>query len=355
MPWSPTTARDCRMLTAAARPTYLCVDRFMGDAVGARALHSALELGLIDYCLRHSSADSRSAAAACGLDERALQLLLGMLRANGVIELREGQIALTTPFVEALGYRDLLEAKLDFAALVAPDFLQMFSTLLTHPGRFFELARVFELFSYERCFEATPENLAATRRWMRFTTALTRHEAQACIEHHDFSACRRLLDVGGNSGEFALRLCRAHPELRATVLDLPLVCQIGRAHVAAEAEAPRIEFVSAGATPTEFPSGVDTVCFKSMLHDWPDDEMRQFLERAWRALDRGGRLVICERGPIEVGAGQIPYAQVPIMLFFRSYRSPRDYVGLLEQIGFRDIAWQTIELEMPFMLLTAVK
>lgn len=343
------------MLTAMPRPTYLCVDPFMRDAVGARALHSALELGLIDHCLRHPSTDLHSVAAACGLDARAMQLLLGMLQANGVIELREGQIALAAPFVEALGFRDLLEAKLDFAALVAPDFLQMFSTLLTDPGRFFQNARVFDLFSYDRCFEATPDNLAATRRWMRFTTALTRYEAQACIEHHDFSGCRRLLDVGGNSGEFALRLCRAHPELRATVLDLPLVCQIGRAHVAAEAEAPRIEFVSAGETPSEFPSGFDTVSFKSMLHDWPDDPMRQFLERAWHALDRGGRLLIFERGPIEPGAGQIPYALVPIMLFFRSYRSPRDYVGLLEQIGFRDVAWQTIELEMPFMLVTAVK
>lgn len=327
----------------------------MADAVGARALQSALEIGLIDHCLSHPSADFRSAAAACGIDSRAMQLLLGMLQANGVLEQRDGRLVLSEGFTSALDFRDLLEAKLDFAALVAPDFLQMFSTLLTDPGCFFELARVFDLFSYDRCFDATPENLAATRRWMRFTTALTRHEAQTCIDRYDFSSCRRVLDVGGNSGEFALRLCKAHPELRATVFDLPLVCEIGRAHVAAEAEASRIEFVSAGATPNEFPSGVDTVCFKSMLHDWPDEEMRQFLERAWRALDQGGRLVIFERGTIEVGAGQIPYALIPIMLFFRSYRSPRDYVWLLEQIGFRDIAWQTIELEMPFMLVTAIK
>lgn len=327
----------------------------MVDAVGARALHSALEIGLIDHCRQNPSADFRSAAAASGIDSRAMQLLSGMLQASGVLEQCNGRLVLTERFMSALDFRELLEAKLDFAALVAPDFLQMFSTLLTDPGRFFEKARVFDLFSYDKCFDATAENLAATRRWMRFTTALTRHEAQACIEYHDFSGCRRLLDVGGNSGEFALRLCRAHPDLRATVLDLPLVCQIGRAHVVAEAEAPRIEFVSAGETPTEFPCGFDTVCFKSMLHDWPDAEMRQFLERAWRALDRGGRLVIFERSLIVAGNAQIPYALIPIMLFFRSYRSPHDYVGLLEKIGFRDIAWQTIELEVPFMLVTAVK
>ncbi len=342
-------------MTPVPRPDYLCVDDFMGDAVSARALQSALEIGLIDHCLRDPSADFRSAAAACGIDARAMQLLLGMLQANGVLEQRDARLVLSERFTSALDYRDLLEAKLEFAALVAPDFLQMFSTLLTDPARFFERSRVFDLFSYDRCFDATPENLAATRRWMRFTTALTRHEAQACIDHHDFSTCRRVLDVGGNSGEFALRLCKAHPELRATVFDLPLVCEVGQAHVAGAEEASRIEFVRAGATPEELPRGFDAVCFKSMLHDWPEDGVRQFLERAWRALDRGGRLVIFERSMVVVGDAQIPYALIPIMLFFRSYRSPRDYVRMLEQIGFRDVRWQAVELEMSFMLVTAVK
>lgn len=342
-------------MTAVPRPAYLCVDEFMGDAVGARALHSALEIGLIDHCLRNPAAELRSAVAACGIDARAMELLLGMLQANGVLERRNGRLVLRDRFVSALDFRELLEAKLDFAALVAPDFLQMFSTLLTDPGRFFGQAGIFELFSYDKCFDATPENLAATRRWMRFTTALTRHEAQSCIDRFDFSCCRRVLDVGGNSGEFALRLCRAHPALHATVFDLPLVCEVGRTHVADEAEASRIEFVSAGATPEELPRGFDTVCFKSMLHDWPGDAMRQFLERAWRALDHGGRLVIFERGMIVAGEARIPYALIPILLFFRSYRSPRDYVGVLEQIGFRDVRWQVVELEMPFMLVTAIK
>lgn len=342
-------------MTTESRPGYLCVDDFMRDVVGARALQSALELGLVDDLLRNQPTDLASIAVRSRMESRALHLLLGMLRAGLVVEEREGRVELTESFKMALRYRDLIEAKLDFAELVAGDFVGKFTTLLAQPGRFFEQARIFDLFSYDRCFDSTPENLAMTRRWMRFTTTLTKYEAQACIDHHDFTTCRRLLDVGGNSGEFALRICRANPRVRATILDLPLVCGIGQEHVRGEPEAVRIDFVSAGAAPADFPKGFDTICFKSMLHDWPDGDMVEFLERAYQSLDSGGRLLIFERGMVEIGASQMPYSLIPIMLFFRSYRSPEDYAWHLDRIGFRDIKIQVIELEMPFYLITAVK
>lgn len=337
------------------RPGYLCIEKFIRDAVGARALQSALELGLIDDLLRQSSADFAALAARSRIDPRGLRLLLGMLCANQVIEERDGRFAVSAAFGTALDYRDLLEAKLDFASLVAPDFLGMFSTLLVAPQRFFETSTIFDLFSYERCFEPTPENVMATRRWMHFTTVLTRYEAQACIDHHDFASSRRLLDVGGNSGEFALRICRAHAGVQASVFDLPLVCDIGMEHLRGEPESARIAFVKAGRARDDFPSGFDTVCFKSMLHDWPDREVGQFLENAYRALDPGGTLLIFERGLFDPKSQPIPYSMIPIMLFFRSYRLPDEYLMQLERVGFRDINIRVIQLEMPFLLITAAK
>lgn len=339
-------------------PEYLCVDQFMRDAVGARALHSALELGLIDDFLRQQSADFDSIATRSRLEPRGLRLLLGMLSANHVVDQQDGRFALSLPFRTALQYRDLLEAKLEFAALVAPDFLGMFSTLLAEPQRFFETAKIFDLFSYDRCFEPTPENLRMTRRWMRFTTALTKYEAQACIDRHDFSGCRRLLDVGGNSGEFALRICKAHPQILASVFDLPVVCDIGAEHLRGQPEAARIDFAMAGRAGRagdDFPSGVDTVCFKSMLHDWPDREVEQFLQGAYHSLVHGGTLLIFERGILDPGLQPIPYSLIPIMLFFRSYRRPDEYLARLERIGFRDATVRLVQLEMPFLLITAVK
>lgn len=348
-------AGDRARATGVSRPDYLCVDDYLRDVVGARAVQAALELGLIDGLLRLGRIDEGSAASLCGLEPRALQLLLGMLRANRAVGCRDGLWELTAGFSAALRFRDLIEAKLEFAALVAPDFLERFGLLLSDPGRFFEQAKLFDLFSYDRCFEATPENLARTRRWMKFTTALTRYEAQACIDRFDFSACRRLLDVGGNSGEFALRACRANRALRATVLDLPLVCAIGREHVAGEPEASRIDFVDVDPGGGGFPAGFDAICFKSMLHDWPDAEMEAFLAQAYDALAVHGRILIFERGMLEPGPTPIPYSMIPVMLFFRSYRSAADYTARLERIGFRAIRVATVPLEMPFLLIEASK
>ena len=337
----------------SASRDYLCVEPYMADIAGARALSSAFELGLVDALL------ARSQAAAdlqrLNLDARGLGLLLDMLRANAVVQEEGGTWRLRDAFQAALRYRDLLVQKLEFAHRVAPDFTGLFSTLLARPQQFFEQARLFELFSYQRCYESTPENIAATERWMRITTALTRYEAAACLAHHDFSQYKRMLDVGGNSGEFALQACRLHAQLQATVHDLPVVCEIGARHVKSEPEGGRIGFAPVNRESTALPMGHDLISFKSMLHDWPDAQMEDFLARAHAALEPGGTLLIFERGQLPQGAGAVPYGQLPFLLFFRSYRAPQAYEAQLARLGFRDVAIQVIELEMPFILVTAVK
>ena len=337
-----------------AQLDYLCVDEFVADIAGARALASALEFGIVDRLAADGACAPADLANHARLDERGAALLLGMLRAGRVIEPAGAGVRLTAAFSSALRFRELLEAKLDFAALVAPDFLESFSVLLADPERFYATARLLELFSYRRCFERTPENLAHTARWMRFTTALTRHEAPVCLSHHDFSGCRRMLDVGGNSGEFALQACRRHAGLRATVLDLPLVCDLGRRHVGDGAEGKRIEFAETGEG-APFPPAHDLVTFKSMLHDWPDAEAWRFLARTHEALAPGGTLLIFERCRFDPGERTIPYGELPLALFYRSYREPEAYAAPLAAAGFRDVRAQTVQLDMPFMLVTARK
>src|ERR1051326_4168968 len=131
-----------------------------------------------------------------------------------------------------------------------------------------------------RCFDRSSESYEMTRRWMRFTTALTRYEARVCVKRYDFGRHRRMLDVGGNSGEFLLQVCRAHSELSATVFDLPLVCDIGQEHVSSHPESSRINFRRGNALVDALPGGIDLVSFKSMLHDWPENEARRLMQRA---------------------------------------------------------------------------
>jgi hypothetical protein len=106
---------------------------------------------------------------------------------------------------------------------------------------------------------------------MKLTTTLTRYEAPVCVEHYDFSAHQRMLDLGGNSGEFAIQVCRRTPPLQACVVDLPVVCHVGMRHVAEQKLSDRIQFQPLNFTQDPIPGGYDLITCKSVLHDWPDE------------------------------------------------------------------------------------
>jgi hypothetical protein len=349
------TSSDEQRRSSSPSFEFLIVDEFLKTLVDARALKTAFELGLIDRLVEHRSGSIEALGRALSADRQGMQFLLDLLRANGVIDERAGDVRFTRRFLTALRYRDLLEAKLDFAGFTINDFADLFTALVKDPSGFMGQARLYQLFDYRRCLELRAENFAPTRAWMRLTSTLTRYEAQACVELQEFGAYRRMLDVGGNSGEFVLQLCRRHPELRGTVLDLPLVCEIGMEHVLAEPEHPRISFIKSDVRTDPLPLGYDLITFKSMLHDWPAQEARQFIDKAARSLSPGGTVLIFERGPLQVAGKVPPMSMLPLLLFFRSYRSPDNYVTQLQALGFRDVRQQEIQLDSPFFLVTGRK
>lgn len=337
---------------------YLCVDSFLNSLVAVRAIKTAFELRLLDR-LQEQSFTTNQLAEHLAIERRGLALLLELLRANRVVDLKPVLPAAAGPLVEltqdfrrALNFRDLLEAKIDFANHVAPDVLDHFTELIANPALFMRRARLFDLFDYGRCIDPTPENLASTRQWMRLTTCLTRYEAKACFAQHDFGRYRRMLDIGGNSGEFALQACKKHAHLEATIFDLPVVCAIGREHVRAEPEAGRIRFQEGDALTDPLPSGFDVITFKSVLHDWPDANAKHLITRASNALGPGGTMLIFERGPLDVSASTLHFGMIPMLLLFRSFRAPTLYQEQLAIAGLREIQTQVIELEMPFFLVT---
>lgn len=330
---------------------YLCVDEFLRDFLSVQALATAFTLELIDLLAE------RQVVRVSELhgDVRGLRLLLDVLRSSSVVEENGGEITLSDRFRRALQFRDLLEAKIEFANIAAVDFLQHFPALVVEPGAFMASAGMFRLFDYGRAWERTPENEEATRRWMRLTTALTRYEAGVCLARFPFAKHRRMLEIGGNSGEFALQVCQQHPQIEATVFDLPVVCDVGRKHVQGKPGSERVQFVAGDARRDPLPEGCDLVAFKSMLHDWPDEDAARFLNRANAVLEPGGAVLIFERDRVEVGREPLPFGALPLVVFAGAYRGPEFYVAALQALGFIEIRVERVELELPFFLLSAVK
>jgi len=133
------------------------------------------------------------------------------------------------------------------------------------------------------------------------------------------------------------------------------VCAIGEKHLAMETERERISFHVADAIREPLPSGFDMVTFKSLLHDWPIQGVDLFLEKGVASLATGGRLLIFERGPLNLGTDVVDYSMIPMLLFNRSFRPPDHYINTLARLGLQDISIREIQLDTPFYLIEAVK
>jgi hypothetical protein len=105
----------------------------------------------------------------------------------------------------------------------------------------------------------------------------------------DWSASRRVCDIGGGDGALLGVLLAQHPHLEGVVLELPEV-------VARMPERPRVQAV-AGDAFAGVPAACDTYLFVNVLHDWDDEAAATLLDRAAEAAREGGgaaRIVVVE-------------------------------------------------------------
>lgn len=114
-------------------------------------------------------------------------------------------------------------------------------------------------------------------------------------------AARHLVDLGGGTGYVALEACMQHPQLRATVVDLPSVCALGARRLAAaeDAAAARVSFKAADFFSDELPRA-DAYYLGRIAHDWSDEDAAKLLTRVAAALPRELRCLQLTMHPLTV-------------------------------------------------------
>ncbi len=118
--------------------------------------------------------------------------------------------------------------------------------------------------------------------------SLSSFTARVLAEAVDFGAYRRLLDVGGGSGAYDIELCRHYPDLRATVFDLPFVCEQAAKKVSEAGLADRITTTSGDFFADELPGGHDVILLSMIMHDWNEEQDRELLRKCFQVLPSGG-------------------------------------------------------------------
>jgi SAM-dependent methyltransferase len=107
---------------------------------------------------------------------------------------------------------------------------------------------------------------------------------------------RKLLDVGGNTGKWALHCLANDPDVEVTVLDHPWQLERLRDNAVAAGLESRLRTVALDLLDHSraFPVGFDVVWMSQFLDCFGEDDIARLLERGRAALGPGGRLCIME-------------------------------------------------------------
>jgi SAM-dependent methyltransferase len=182
------------------------------------------------------------------------------------------------------------------------------------------------------------------QRWEAYIRGLfeiSRPEHDANAELVPVEEPRSLVDVAGGHGGFAMAMCRRHPSLEATVVDLPPAAAVGRAIVEEQGFSDRVSFREGDVFELDLGSGVDVVSAFNLVHHLPEERDRELCRIAKGALRPGGLLVIGDSERPEPGEPVSQHGALSSLLFYawshgRNFNR-REIAGWLEEAGFEDV------------------
>jgi len=119
-------------------------------------------------------------------------------------------------------------------------------------------------------------------------------QAPALVKDVDLGGRRRLLDMGGGPGTYAIHFCLHNTDLTATVMDLPTTRPFAEKTIARFGLADRIGFVEGDYTCQDITGRYDAVWMSHILHGESPQICRQMVQKAAGALEPGGLILIHE-------------------------------------------------------------
>ncbi|ULQ51475.1 methyltransferase [Flavihumibacter fluvii] len=232
------------------------------------------------------------AAEKTGLSEYGARVLMEASLGMGVCTLNEGKYAITkTGFF--LLYDDLTIANIDFIDDVCYNGLA---------------------YLQESIETGKPEGLKVFGNWATIYEGLSSlpphvQKSWFSFDHH-FSdgsfpivrkivlgmGIKKLIDIGGNTGKWAISCVQQSPDMEVTMMDLPGQLRMAEKKVTELGLSDRIHFhpVNILDEKEQFPGGHDAIWMSQFLDCFSEAEITSILKRCYQALGDDGRLLILE-------------------------------------------------------------
>lgn len=153
---------------------------------------------------------------------------------------------------------------------------------------------------------------------------------------------KKLLDVGGNTGKFAIEMAKRNKNLSITIMDLPEQLEIAKENIKKEGVENQITLISANVLDDNhtFPEGFDVIWMSQFLDCFSCDMILNILKKAKSAMNLETKLCIMEpfwdRQRFEASAFCVintsPYFTVMANGYSKMYHS-KEFIELVNKAG----------------------
>ncbi|MGC9418201.1 MAG: methyltransferase [Rhodovulum sp.] len=252
--------------------------------MGSKALFAALGTGVFT-ALAKGPMTPAELAVRTPLDADRAETLLTALAALGLVTVAQGRFA-NSPGADAFLVKG---AKYDFGDYLRLQVGQQMYGLLDQIDDALAGALPPEATASYADWFADPEE---ARVYSASQHAGSLGPARQLVKQVDLSAARRLLDVGGGTGAFAITLANAFPELSVTIVDFPNVATLGRDYVEEAGLSDRVSYVEGDAIEIHWPAEQDAILMSYLFSGVPGNTHADLIARARDQLSPGGRLLI---------------------------------------------------------------
>jgi SAM-dependent methyltransferase len=316
----------------------------------SQAVGVAARLGVADH-LANGPRTCEELAREVGADPKALYRVMRLLASIGVFsQPASGSFELT-----ALG--DTLRSD-------TPGSVRNFAITETAPGHWLPWGRLEESVRTGQpvaraalgmeLFEWYGQNSEEAGFFNAAMGNLSALAADELVRVFDFSAVRKVVDVGGSHGVLLTSILRANPATHGILFDLPHVIATAGEGIAAQGLSERCDLKS-GDFFEAVPEGGDLHLLKQILHDWDDEQAMQLLRNCHRSLAPGGTVLIVEMvipSDNQPNLGKAMDLNMLVLLGGRE-RTEEEFRHLLSRAGFR--LTRVIQTHSPFNVIEATR
>jgi hypothetical protein len=289
-------------------------------------IQAAVKLKMFD-ALGRESLDAREVALRTSTDRDSCERLLDVLAAYALLR-KEGE-----------GYRNSDEA-IRWLCRDSDEYLGYI--ILHHHYLMDPWARLDEAVRSGRPVERSSGSGAQEEAYLMgmFNTASL--QAPDLVRRIDLTGRKRLLDLGGGPGTYAVHFCLQNPQLSAVVFDLPEARPYAEQIIRRFGMQERVAFMAGDYLEQEDLGAVcDAVWASHILHNEGPDACRAILAKAARSLESGGVLLVHDFFLDDTGSGPFFPALFSLNMLVateqgRTYRQA-DVMGMMEQAGLTRI------------------